>query len=41
MQSVKMSVAVECDELYVTACLKGGNNSERIKVLVENLGVGV
>jgi len=31
MQPVKMSGDVECDELYVTAGLKGRNNSMRIK----------
>ncbi len=32
-QSVRMNVAVESDEVYVTAGLKGGNNSHRIKRL--------
>jgi transposase-like protein len=31
LQPVKMGGAVECDELYVTAGLKGRNNSQRIK----------
>jgi transposase-like protein len=31
LQPVRMSGAVECDELYVTAGLKGRNNSQRIK----------
>lgn len=33
LQPVKMSGAVECDELYITAGLKGRNNSQRIKRL--------
>jgi len=33
VQPVRMSGAVECDEVYVTAGLKGRNNSHRIKKL--------
>jgi hypothetical protein len=33
MQPVKMGEDVECDELYVTAGLKGRNNNMRIKRL--------
>jgi len=32
-QPVKMGGAVECDEVYVTAGLKGGNNGARIRRL--------